>query len=51
MQNPRRFLSFLVIAPLLALIPLRAADDLGKLIFQDDFARTEARYEKLYLGK
>ncbi len=41
--HPRRVLSLLVVAPLLALTPLRATDDHGKLIFQDDFARTESQ--------
>ena len=38
-----RILPFLTVTALAALSPLRAADDHGKLIFQDDFARTEAQ--------
>jgi hypothetical protein len=38
MKLPARFL-----APLLATAPLVAADDLGKLIFSDDFNRTESQ--------
>ena len=34
---------FCLLLPLLALAPLHAADDLGTLIFQDDFARNESQ--------
>ena len=43
MPHPCRLLAVLLMSPLLALAPLRAADDPGKLIFQDDFARTESQ--------
>lgn len=38
-----RLLPLFTAASLAALTPLRAADDLGKLIFHDDFARTESQ--------
>lgn len=43
MPHPCRLLAVLLVSPLLALAPLRAADEPGKLIFQDDFARTESQ--------
>jgi hypothetical protein len=40
---PMKLIATLALFPLLALAPLVAADDLGQLIFQDDFNRTESQ--------
>src|SRR5688572_13284780 len=43
LANGLRLMKITLVFPFLALSSLVAADDLGRLIFQDDFARTESQ--------